>query len=373
MAKFPDLTGDGKVTQADILKGRGVYKKGGMAMKHDHGHKPMAKMSHGGHYCWGGKTMKKAEGGDVKDFKDSKKLGIYGAGDPNKSFGQEWAEKTITGRAASAIGRGIKKAADYISGDDDDTQYKKKGGGKVMKKADGGSVAKSAAPMTQSQMQSAPRQIGKPPAGLAALRPGMQQMTAQRQMQSAPQQVRTTIGAKPDFVDKPLPGVRGGALPDKLPFRKANLLQPKNPSPIGSGFGLFGMSGGAPSGPMTQAQARAAANAVNAGREYGYAAPFKNPDGSYSMAYKSGGRVSKVAKSYQDMKAGAGSVKTHGFKKGGSANWIQGAIKKPGALKKSLGVAKGEKIPAAKLEKASKATGKMGQRARLAMTLKGMK
>ena len=30
MAKFPDLTGDGKVTQADILKGRGVgMKKGG--------------------------------------------------------------------------------------------------------------------------------------------------------------------------------------------------------------------------------------------------------------------------------------------------------------------------------------------------------
>ena len=30
-SKFPDLTGDGKVTQADILKGRGVegMKKGG--------------------------------------------------------------------------------------------------------------------------------------------------------------------------------------------------------------------------------------------------------------------------------------------------------------------------------------------------------
>ena len=26
---FPDLTGDGKVTQADILKGRGVFKKNG--------------------------------------------------------------------------------------------------------------------------------------------------------------------------------------------------------------------------------------------------------------------------------------------------------------------------------------------------------
>ena len=30
-AKFPDLTGDGKVTRADVLKGRGVFKKGGRA------------------------------------------------------------------------------------------------------------------------------------------------------------------------------------------------------------------------------------------------------------------------------------------------------------------------------------------------------
>jgi hypothetical protein len=28
---FPDLTGDGKVTKADVLKGRGVFKKGGQA------------------------------------------------------------------------------------------------------------------------------------------------------------------------------------------------------------------------------------------------------------------------------------------------------------------------------------------------------
>ena len=28
-AKFPDLTGNGKVTRADILKGRGVFRKGG--------------------------------------------------------------------------------------------------------------------------------------------------------------------------------------------------------------------------------------------------------------------------------------------------------------------------------------------------------
>jgi hypothetical protein len=62
-----------------------------------------------------------------------------------------------------------------------------------------------------------------------------------------------------------------------------------------------------------------------------------------------------------------------GFKKGGNAKWIQSAIKKPGALKKSLGVKSGEKIPAGKLAKAAKAPGKLGQRARLAQTLKGLK
>lgn len=62
-----------------------------------------------------------------------------------------------------------------------------------------------------------------------------------------------------------------------------------------------------------------------------------------------------------------------GFKKGGSAKWIQKAIKKPGALRKSMGVKKGEKIPAGKLAAAAKKPGKMGQRARLAQTLKGLK
>lgn len=52
-------------------------------------------------------------------------------------------------------------------------------------------------------------------------------------------------------------------------------------------------------------------------------------------------------------------------------NWIAGAIKEPGALKKSLGVKAGEKIPAKTLAKAAQAPGKMGQRARLAETLKG--
>jgi len=52
--------------------------------------------------------------------------------------------------------------------------------------------------------------------------------------------------------------------------------------------------------------------------------------------------------------------------------WIQKAIKKPGALRSSLGVPKGKKIPASKLAAASKASGKLGQRARLAVTLRKM-
>jgi hypothetical protein len=53
--------------------------------------------------------------------------------------------------------------------------------------------------------------------------------------------------------------------------------------------------------------------------------------------------------------------------------FIAGAIKKPGALKKELGVPKGKDIPAKTLAKAAKAPGKEGQRARLAETLKGFK
>tara|TARA_R110002020_G_scaffold221948_1_gene430195 strand:+ start:432 stop:611 length:180 start_codon:yes stop_codon:yes gene_type:complete len=53
--------------------------------------------------------------------------------------------------------------------------------------------------------------------------------------------------------------------------------------------------------------------------------------------------------------------------------WIQKAIKKPGSLRKSLGVKKGKKIPASKLAKAAKKGGKLGKRARLAQTLKKMR
>ena len=53
--------------------------------------------------------------------------------------------------------------------------------------------------------------------------------------------------------------------------------------------------------------------------------------------------------------------------------WIQKAIKKPGALRAQLGAKEGKPIPGKKLAAAAKKPGKIGQRARLAETLKGLK
>ena len=49
--------------------------------------------------------------------------------------------------------------------------------------------------------------------------------------------------------------------------------------------------------------------------------------------------------------------------------FIQKAIKKPGSLRKSLGVKKGKTIPKSNLKAAAKKPGKLGQRARFAITL----
>ena len=69
--KFPDLTGDGKVTRADVLKGRGVFRKGGTTI--DAMADLLDRM---------GATDKEKEfylikGGDMsKDLKKLKRLGI---------------------------------------------------------------------------------------------------------------------------------------------------------------------------------------------------------------------------------------------------------------------------------------------------------
>jgi hypothetical protein len=50
--------------------------------------------------------------------------------------------------------------------------------------------------------------------------------------------------------------------------------------------------------------------------------------------------------------------------------FIQGAIKKPGALHKALKVPEGKNIPEKKLKEAEKKGGKLAKRAQLAETLK---
>lgn len=72
--KFPDLTGDGKVTQKDILKGRGVLntggkvKKKGMAMGG-----PMKKKG----YKKGGKV--RGTGIAIKGFRPAKMVKMKGS------------------------------------------------------------------------------------------------------------------------------------------------------------------------------------------------------------------------------------------------------------------------------------------------------
>jgi hypothetical protein len=54
--------------------------------------------------------------------------------------------------------------------------------------------------------------------------------------------------------------------------------------------------------------------------------------------------------------------------------WIQKAVKKSkkGSLRRSLGVKKGKTIPIKRLRAAAKKKGKLGRRARLALTLRRM-
>jgi len=52
-------------------------------------------------------------------------------------------------------------------------------------------------------------------------------------------------------------------------------------------------------------------------------------------------------------------------------NWIKGAIKRPGALRKKLGAKPGMPIPPGKVNAAAKKGGQLGRQARFALMLKG--
>jgi hypothetical protein len=162
------------------------------------------------------------------------------------------------------------------------------------------------------------------------------------------------------------------------------------------------MSGRSGQGAITDAEARAMRNAaakkrVQARRSSPYIPGSNIPvDQIYSKedmermerGYKKGGKVAKVMREYKAGELHSGSKKgpkvtnpkqaiaialseagksKPAMAKGGK--WIQEAIKKPGSLRKSLGVKEGEKIPAKKLHAAAEKPGLMGKRARLAETL----
>lgn len=60
-------------------------------------------------------------------------------------------------------------------------------------------------------------------------------------------------------------------------------------------------------------------------------------------------------------------------KKKSNKKFIQGAISKPGQLHRDLGVPQGKPIPKSKIAAAAKKPGKVGQRARFAQTLSGLR
>jgi hypothetical protein len=106
-----------------------------------------------------------------------------------------------------------------------------------------------------------------------------------------------------------------------------------------------------------------------------YGLPLMTPE---MRRYRVGGRQMmdprnfEYARQIREKAAQGTRLKKGGEVKGGK-NWIQGAIKKPGALRAQMGVKAGQKIPAKKLAAAAKAPGKLGQRARFAQTLSKMK
>lgn len=99
---------------------------------------------------------------------------------------------------------------------------------------------------------------------------------------------------------------------------------------------------------------------------------YKNP-GDMFNEYQKLKFKKKVEPAHEKAESTSYEAKEESEMKEKKKNWIAGAIKKPGALHKEMGVKEGKKIPAKALAKAAKKGGKLGKRARLAETLKGFK
>jgi len=97
MANFPDLNDDGKVTRADVLKGRGVFKKGGKVKK----------------------MRKFAEGGDTGfEPKSSalKMMSEYMRSEPKSDLDQLRSNIKSTGRGMASAAKSAAGATPMASG-----------------------------------------------------------------------------------------------------------------------------------------------------------------------------------------------------------------------------------------------------------------
>ena len=71
---FPDLNKDGKITQADVLKGRGVFKKGSMPMDMSEAHESMeSKAEEAKEYAMEEKGYEETKSGKMVKKKKKKK------------------------------------------------------------------------------------------------------------------------------------------------------------------------------------------------------------------------------------------------------------------------------------------------------------
>jgi hypothetical protein len=291
---------------------------------------------------------------------------------------------------------------------------KKAKGGKIMKKAEGGPTTQSQAQMAaanQSTMQRAPQMPQQSPQQMMQ-RPQQAQMQMRgQQMARGPQMGGPQMGGPqmPSRNNMPMPGVpmRGMGRPNNMPMpgqpnpdmlrtynaarneamaHSNNMPMPNPPASMQLANQQYNqqMADQADMERMAKildSQAMSQRNnmpmpGVPMRGGIQQAGPalsnFANmiPQKLGMQAYRKGGRVMKNDNERMEK---SGDNESMERSRGGSTNFIQNAIKKPGALHKSLGVPMGKKIPAAKLEKAANAPGKLGQRARFAQTLKGMK
>lgn len=142
---------------------------------------------------------------------------------------------------------------------------------------------------------------------------------------------------------------------DRMRSKAAALMEP----------GFMGMAAATMAKKRTQPAPAQQANAAQKNRQNG--SPSAQP-----TPYKKGGKVHDDAaedkKLFGKLYAAAEKKEPKGMKKGGK--WIAGAVKKPGALHRELGVPMGEKIPKGKIDKAANSSNPMlAKRANFAKTV----